>query len=91
VADRGRVGSGCLRRLCRASPPIRSGRSCCSAFLWSLVFHLLNGIRHLAWDVGYGFKVRTAKLTAALVYVGSLLLAAVAFMLGLMVRGGLGT
>jgi succinate dehydrogenase / fumarate reductase cytochrome b subunit len=60
-------------------------------FLWSLAFHLLNGIRHLAWDVGYGFKVPTAKLTAALVYAGSLLLAAGAFVLGLMVRGGLGT
>ena len=22
---------------------------------WSLVFHFLNGIRHLAWDLGYGF------------------------------------
>ena len=59
-------------------------------FLWSLCFHLLNGIRHLAWDLGYGFKVPTAKLTAALVYGGSLLLAAGAFALGLMVRGGLG-
>jgi len=60
-------------------------------FLWSLSFHLLNGIRHLAWDAGYGFKVPTAKLTAALVYGGSLLLAAGAFAVGLMVRGGLGT
>ena len=60
-------------------------------FLWSLAFHLLNGIRHLFWDAGYGFKVRTAKLTAALVYAGSLLLAAGAFVIGLMVRGGLGT
>jgi succinate dehydrogenase / fumarate reductase cytochrome b subunit len=60
-------------------------------FLWSLAFHLLNGIRHLAWDVGYGFKVPTAKLTAALVYAGSLLLAGGAFVLGLLVRGGLGT
>ena len=38
-------------------------------FLWSLAFHLLNGIRHLAWDIGYGFRVPTAKLTAALVFV----------------------
>ena len=60
-------------------------------FLWSLSFHLLNGIRHLFWDAGYGFKVPTAKLTAALVYAGSLLLAAGAFVIGLMVRGGLGT
>jgi succinate dehydrogenase / fumarate reductase, cytochrome b subunit len=31
-------------------------------FLWSVAFfyHLCNGIRHLAWDAGYGFEVRTA-------------------------------
>jgi succinate dehydrogenase/fumarate reductase cytochrome b subunit len=51
----------------------------------------LSGIRHLAWDVGYGFKVPAAKMTAALVYVGSLILAVSAFAVGLMVRGGLGT
>ena len=60
-------------------------------FLWSLAFHLLNGIRHLAWDVGYGFKVPTAKLTAVLVYAGSLLLAAGIFVIAIMVKGGLGT
>jgi succinate dehydrogenase / fumarate reductase cytochrome b subunit len=59
--------------------------------LWSLCFHLLNGIRHLAWDVGYGFKVPTARLTSALVYGGSVLLAVGAFVIGIMVRRGLGT
>jgi succinate dehydrogenase / fumarate reductase, cytochrome b subunit len=59
-------------------------------FLWSLMFHLLNGIRHLAWDAGYGFHVPTARFTAVLVYVGSLLLAAGAFALGLMVKAGFG-
>jgi succinate dehydrogenase / fumarate reductase cytochrome b subunit len=60
-------------------------------FLWSLAFHLLNGIRHLVWDVGYGFKVPTAKLTAVIVYVASLLLAVGAFVVGIMVSRGLGT
>jgi succinate dehydrogenase / fumarate reductase cytochrome b subunit len=60
-------------------------------FVWSLAFHLLNGIRHLAWDVGYGFKVPTAKMTALAVYVGSLLLAIGAVIIAIMVRGGLGT
>lgn len=58
--------------------------------LWSLSFHLLNGIRHLAWDLGYGFKMSTSRLTAALVYAGSLLIAASAFAVGMVVRGGLG-
>ena len=48
-------------------------------FVWSLAFHLLNGVRHLAWDVGYGFKVPTARLTAALCYGLSLLIAIAVF------------
>src|SRR3954471_4574561 len=59
-------------------------------FCWSLAFHLLNGIRHLFWDFGYGFAVPTAKLTAALVLVGSLLLAAGAVVVGFMVKAGFG-
>ncbi|PWG63751.1 succinate dehydrogenase, cytochrome b556 subunit [Sediminicurvatus halobius] len=32
-------------------------------FLWSfgLFYHLCNGIRHLFWDVGYGFELDTAQ------------------------------
>jgi succinate dehydrogenase / fumarate reductase, cytochrome b subunit len=58
--------------------------------LWALAFHLLNGVRHLAWDLGYGFKMSTARLTAALVYALSVLIAAGAFAVGMIVRGGLG-
>ena len=28
---------------------------------WSLVFHFLNGMRHLAWDLGYGFDKHAAE------------------------------
>jgi succinate dehydrogenase / fumarate reductase cytochrome b subunit len=58
--------------------------------IWALAFHLLNGVRHLAWDLGYGFKMPTSRLTAALAYVFSLVLAAGIFAVGLVVRGGLG-
>jgi succinate dehydrogenase / fumarate reductase cytochrome b subunit len=44
-------------------------------FVWSLLFHFLNGIRHLAWDLGYGFAVPTANRTGVLVYALSVLLA----------------
>jgi succinate dehydrogenase cytochrome b subunit len=32
-------------------------------FLWSAAFfyHLCSGIRHLAWDAGYGFEIRDAN------------------------------
>jgi succinate dehydrogenase / fumarate reductase cytochrome b subunit len=31
-------------------------------FGWSIAFfyHLCNGVRHLAWDAGYGFELRQA-------------------------------
>ena len=34
------------------------------ALTLSLYYHLCNGIRHLFWDVGYGFKVETANKSA---------------------------
>ncbi len=42
-------------------------------------FHLLQGIRHLAWDLGYGFKKETARRTALLVIGLSLVIAAAIF------------
>jgi succinate dehydrogenase / fumarate reductase cytochrome b subunit len=48
-------------------------------FTWSLAFHTLQGIRHLAWDLGYGYKVETARLTALLVIALSFVIAAAIF------------
>jgi succinate dehydrogenase / fumarate reductase cytochrome b subunit len=50
------------------------------AFVWALAFHLLNGIRHLFWDVGYGFNIHTAKLTGVFVYLGSFAAVALVFL-----------
>ncbi|HKJ53800.1 MAG TPA: succinate dehydrogenase, cytochrome b556 subunit [Gammaproteobacteria bacterium] len=35
--------------------------------VFSLYLHFCNGIRHLIWDVGYGFELDTVDLTAKLV------------------------
>ena len=43
-------------------------------FTWSMSFHLLSGIRHLAWDLGYGFEIKTANITGAIVIISSLAL-----------------
>jgi len=34
---------------------------------WSFSYHLLNGIRHLFWDMGYGYEIRTANLSGIIV------------------------
>jgi succinate dehydrogenase / fumarate reductase, cytochrome b subunit len=31
-------------------------------------YHMGNGVRHLAWDSGYGFKPKTADTTAFVVF-----------------------
>ena len=38
---------------------------------WALAYHLLNGIRHLFWDAGYGFELETVTRTGIAVVVGS--------------------
>jgi succinate dehydrogenase / fumarate reductase cytochrome b subunit len=43
-------------------------------FTWALIYHTLAGIRHLFWDVGYGFEVPKAKRMAQLVVFGSIAL-----------------
>ena len=41
---------------------------------WSLCFHLCNGVRHLAWDTGWGFEIPRAYATGWSVVVLSLLM-----------------
>ena len=43
-------------------------------FTWSMSFHLLSGIRHLIWDLGYGFEIKTANISGIIVIVFSLAL-----------------
>ena len=49
-------------------------------FAWSLAYHFFNGIRHLAWDFGYGFAVPTANKTGIVVFALSLILTAGIFL-----------
>jgi len=43
-------------------------------FTWSMSFHLLSGIRHLVWDLGYGFEIKTANISGTVVIISSLAL-----------------
>jgi succinate dehydrogenase / fumarate reductase, cytochrome b subunit len=57
-------------------------------FTWALAYHLLNGIRHLAWDLGYGFEKSTAKTASIVVIAGSVVLAAAVFVVAYTGHGG---
>ena len=42
-------------------------------FTWSMCFHIFSGIRHLFWDMGYGFELKTAKISGITVILFSLI------------------
>jgi succinate dehydrogenase / fumarate reductase cytochrome b subunit len=56
---------------------------------WTLAFffHLLNGVRHLFWDVGMGFDLRTTYASGWAVVAGSFALTVLAFAAGVAMRG----
>ncbi len=41
-------------------------------FVWSYSFQILSEIRHWFWDLGYGFELKTSKITGMLVIIGSI-------------------
>ena len=64
------------------------GRLLLFGFTWALMYHLLNGIRHLIWDMGYGFEVKTANASGWAVVIGSVVLTVLVWIAGYMVQGG---
>ncbi len=49
---------------------------------WTFSFHILNEIRHLIWDVGYGFDLKISKITGYATLILSFLFAIVIYFLG---------
>ena len=41
---------------------------------WSFSFQILSEIRHMIMDLGYGFELRTTKITGLIVIFGSIIL-----------------
>ena len=42
--------------------------------IWSFSFQTLCEIRHLFWDLGYGFEIKTSNITGLLAIFGSVVL-----------------
>ena len=49
---------------------------------WTFSFHILNEIRHLIWDAGYGFDPKISKITGYATLVLSFLFAIIIYLLG---------
>jgi succinate dehydrogenase / fumarate reductase cytochrome b subunit len=46
---------------------------------WSLIYPFLNGIRHLAWDLGYGFDKRVSERNSVIIFALSIIAALAVF------------
>jgi len=62
------------------------GRLILLGFTWSLIHHMLGGIRHLVWDAGYGFDPQTASRMAWASLVGSVALTLIVWIVGYALR-----
>ena len=49
---------------------------------WTFSFHILNEIRHLIWDMGYGFDLKITKITGVLAFIGSFILTILFYLIG---------
>ena len=50
--------------------------------VWSFSFQILSEIRHLFWDLGFGFELRTANITGLLVIIGSFMFTLLIYLVG---------
>ena len=49
---------------------------------WSFSFQVLSEIRHLIMDFGYGFELKTSKITGLIVIFGSIILTVSFYLIG---------
>ena len=49
---------------------------------WTFSFHILNELRHLFWDMGYGFDLKISRITGVLALAGSFVLTIIFYLIG---------
>ncbi|MEE9157315.1 MAG: succinate dehydrogenase, cytochrome b556 subunit, partial [Gammaproteobacteria bacterium] len=59
-------------------------------FLWTLAlyYHLCNGIRHLFWDAGFGFELKTVYASGMAVVIATVVLTVVTWIIAMSMPGG---
>jgi succinate dehydrogenase / fumarate reductase cytochrome b subunit len=64
------------------------GRILLFGWSWALFYHLCNGIRHLAWDAGWGFELKTVYRSGWIAVAASAGLTLIAWVFGYVMLGG---
>ena len=49
---------------------------------WTFSFQILNEVRHLVWDAGFGFDLKVAKISGVITLIGSFILTILFYLLG---------
>ena len=49
---------------------------------WTFSFQILNEIRHLVWDAGFGFDLKVAKISGVFTLIGSFILTILFYLVG---------
>ena len=49
---------------------------------WTFSFQILNEIRHLMWDAGFGFDLKVAKISGVITLIGSFILTILFYLAG---------
>jgi len=57
------------------------GRLILSGFTFSLFYHMCNGIRHLGWDMLWGFELPRLRITGVIVVVASVSLTVLSWLM----------
>lgn len=63
------------------------GRLCLIGWSFALFYHLANGIRHLAWDTGWGFELPVMATTGWIVVIAAGILTLLAWIAGYLMMG----
>ena len=64
------------------------GRIILFGYTWSVIHHMLGGIRHLIWDTGRGLGPIEREWLAAANLIGSIAITVLLWILGLLAMGG---
>ena len=64
------------------------GRVLLLGWTFALYFHLTNGIRHLFWDAGLGFELKTVYASGWTVVALAAILTLISFIAGFVLAGG---
>jgi succinate dehydrogenase / fumarate reductase cytochrome b subunit len=64
------------------------GRLIAFGYTWALMHHMLSGVRHLVWDLGYGFKPSEREWLTWAALVGGIVLTVLLWVIAYGIGGG---